>query len=79
MNSKKINKAGGLTIPSDIRRSHNIFPGDAVDIDIEGSRIILTAHIDRCCMCRSENEVVTYKGKVFCEECIKALGGLINE
>lgn len=79
MKSKKLNKAGGLTIPSGVRRDHNIFPGDAVDIESDGSRIIITAHTDRCFICHSEIDVVTYKGKIVCGDCIETLGGLIHE
>jgi transcriptional pleiotropic regulator of transition state genes len=79
MKFKKITKSGGITIPSDVRRSFNLQPGDAVDIDIRGNTIRITAHIDRCFICREEQNVVAYQGKAFCPKCIKALGGMINE
>ncbi len=78
MKSKKITKAGGLTIPSDLRRALNLIPGDAVDIEQEGRTLIITPHIERCFICQSECNVVSYKGKSFCSECIKGLGGLID-
>lgn len=78
MKSKKITKAGGITIPADVRRNHNLFPGDAVDIASNGSQIVFTAHMDRCFICQDEHDVVNYEGKTFCQNCIKALGGMIN-
>ncbi len=79
MKSKKITKSGGITIPAEVRRNHNLFPGDAVDIDSSGNQIIITAHMDRCFICQNEHDVVNYQGKSFCRECIKELGGLISE
>lgn len=79
MKYKKITKAGGITIPSDVRRTFNLMPGDAVDIDAQGNKIVITAHIDRCFICRNEHDVVSYQGKAFCKKCIKALGGMANE
>jgi len=79
MKSKKITKFGGMTIPADIRRSANLLPGDAVDIDLQSGKIIITAHIPRCFICDSEHDVWNYQGKKICEACIKAMGGMINE
>jgi len=78
MASKKITKSGAITIPADMRRSVNLFPGDAVDIEEKDGKIVISAHINRCFVCRSEVDVVVYKGKAFCKSCIKALGGMIN-
>lgn len=78
MKSKKITKSGGLTIPADMRRSVNLAAGDAVDIEEQDGKIVISAHIDRCFVCRSEVDVVVYQGKAFCKNCIKALGGMIN-
>lgn len=78
MKSKKITKSGGITIPADVRRDHNIFPGDAVDIDSRGNQIIITTHMDRCFICRNEHNVVNYQGKSFCKACIERLGGMIG-
>lgn len=79
MKSKKLTKSGGMTIPSDIRRELNLQPGDAVDIDNQGDKLIITSHIDRCFVCQAEEDTVKYQGKVFCRQCIETLGGMISE
>lgn len=78
MRSKKITKSGGITIPADMRRSVNMLAGDAVDIEQDGSKLIISGHIERCFICRAEQDVVIYQGKAVCVDCIKALGGLAN-
>jgi len=78
MKSKKLTKAGGMTIPSDLRRELNLQPGDAVDIDNQGDKLIISAHIDRCFICQEEQDTVKYRGKVFCRQCIETLGGMIK-
>jgi len=78
MKSKKLTKSGGMTIPSDLRRELNLQPGDAVDIDNQGDKLIISAHIDRCFICQEEQDTVKYRGKVFCRQCIETLGGMIK-
>lgn len=79
MKSKKITKSGGITVPSDIRRASNLMPGDAVDIEQQGRKIIITPHINKCFICREERDVIAYQDKFFCKACIKALGGMVND
>lgn len=79
MKSKKITKAGGLTIPADMRRSLTLLAGDAVDIEEQSGKLVISAHINRCFVCQSEHDVVLHMGKGFCRNCIETLGGMIHE
>lgn len=79
MKFKKINKAGGLTIPADLRRDLGFDSGDAVDLVIEGGNIVVKPHVQKCLFCESDKKVVVYKNKRVCSSCIKELGGIINE
>lgn len=79
MKFKKINKAGGLTIPADLRRDLGFDSGDAVDLVIEGGNIVVKPHVQKCLFCEGDKQVVVYKNKRVCSSCIKELGGLINE
>jgi len=79
MKSKKLTKAGGFTIPAEVRRSINLLPGDAVDIEEQPGRIIISAHVPRCFFCESEQAVLRYRGKKVCRSCITEMGDMINE
>ena len=70
---KKISKSGGLTIPSDIRREFDYTPGDAVDINVEKGKLIITPHTPRCTFCSGVSKVEKYKGKGVCKACVTIL------
>ncbi|WP_432718389.1 AbrB/MazE/SpoVT family DNA-binding domain-containing protein [Pectinatus frisingensis] len=70
-NNKKINKSGGITIPSSLRRDFGIEAGDkvAVDVNPKNGDIILHRNEGSCMFCGSE-EVILYKGRYLCRSCI---------
>lgn len=75
MNTKRVTKAGSISIPVGLRREQNIHSGDAMDIEISSSgRIILNPHNPRCVFCSSTEDVKLYMGKGICSTCISAAG-----
>lgn len=67
---KVIGKAGGLTIPSSIRREYNFLAGEAVDIAVEDGRIVVSQHTPRCGFCQGTENVGRYMGKNICRDCV---------
>lgn len=67
---KVISKAGGLTIPADIRREYNFLGGEAVDITIDDGRLIVGPHTPRCLFCRGVEGVRKYMGRNVCQSCV---------
>jgi len=78
MKSKRINKSGGLTIPSDIRRDLGFDAGSAVDLSVEGGKVVIEAHTPRCSICDSVEDLIVYKDKRFCKGCITEMGKEAN-
>lgn len=78
-NHKKINKAGGLTIPAGLRRDLGINSGDAVDLVIDGGNVVVKPHVEKCLFCNSDKGVLVFNNKRVCTSCIKELGGMIHE
>ncbi len=77
--SKRISKAGGVTIPADIRRDMGFDSGSAVDISVSRGSLIVAPHTPRCCFCDSTENVKVHMNKRVCAKCIKSMGELINE
>lgn len=71
---KVISKGGGLTIPADIRREHNLLGGQAVDITVEDGRLVVSQHTPRCTFCQSPENVSKYMGKHVCTPCVTRMG-----
>lgn len=76
--SKVISKAGGLTIPSDIRREYNSFlSGEAVDMTVEDGNIVIAPHTPRCIFCKGIEGVGKFKDRNVCKECVTAMAEVI--
>lgn len=75
MNTKRVTKSGGISIPVGLRRELNLQPGDALDVEVDGiGRVILAPHLPRCVFCGSTKGVVTYNGKGICQACADVVG-----
>lgn len=75
MNTKRVTKSGGISIPVGLRRELSLQPGDALDVEVDGQgRVILAPHLPRCVFCTSTDGVVTYNGKGICQACANVIG-----
>lgn len=75
MNTKRITKSGGVSIPVGLRRDLSLQPGDALDVEVDGEgRVILIPHLPRCVFCGTTDSVVTYNGKGICQACANVIG-----
>ena len=69
---KKISKAGGLTIPADIRRDYDFAQGDAVSIVEDDGKLIIQKYNPECFFCGAHS-VKKYKGRYICPKCVAAM------
>lgn len=70
---RKISKAGGITIPSDMRRELGIQPGDGFELQVNqvNGTINLSRYRTRCIFCEGTENVKTLYGKGICINCMK--------
>ena len=75
MNTKRVNKSGGISIPVGLRRELAIQPGDALDVETDAQgNVILKRHLPRCVFCGSTEEVTLLMGKGICRTCAGQIG-----
>jgi len=70
---RKVDILGRIVIPKELRDSLDIEDKDPLEIFVEGDRIILKKYNPSCIFCGSSTDVVLYKEKLICEECIKSI------
>ena len=71
---RQVDELGRIVIPKEIRKSKGISPEDPIEIYVEGDRIILEKYQNACTFCGTTlAELKSYKGKMICTDCIKAL------
>lgn len=73
---RKLDELGRITLPIELRRSLQLDEKDALEIFVEGDRIILTKHRDCDIFTGSQKDLIEYMGKPVSRETIKELAEL---
>ncbi|MBP1932438.1 AbrB/MazE/SpoVT family DNA-binding domain-containing protein [Ammoniphilus resinae] len=70
---RKVDELGRVVIPIELRRTLGIGEKDALEIYVDGERIILKKYEPACIFCGSAEGVSHFKGKVVCMDCISQM------
>lgn len=70
---RKVDELGRIVLPIELRRTLDIDVKDALEIFVEGNQIILNKYEPACIFCNQANDIINYKGKNICHNCIKDL------
>ncbi len=72
---RKVDELGRIVLPIELRRTLDISERDALEIYVDGASIILKKYQPACIFCDDAKDVVSYKGKNICANCLKELRG----
>ncbi|KAF0195600.1 MAG: transcriptional pleiotropic regulator of transition state protein [Bacillota bacterium] len=75
---RKVDELGRVVIPIELRRTLGIDEKDSLEIYVDGEKIILKKYEPACIFCHSAEQVVNYKGKNICNDCLKLLSEQIR-
>lgn len=67
---RKVDELGRVVIPIELRRTLGIGEKDALEIYVDGDRIILKKYEPACIFCGQADEIIHFKGKNICPACI---------
>ncbi len=70
---RKVDELGRIVLPIELRRTLDIKEKDSLEIYVDGNQIILRKYEPACIFCNSAVNVVNFKGKNICTECVKQL------
>ena len=70
---RKIDDLGRMVIPAELRRTLNIETKDALEIFIDGEKIILKKYEPACIFCNNAANITTFNGKNICQECLEEM------
>lgn len=70
---RKIDELGRIVLPIETRRSLDLNPGDGVEIFVEKDKIILQKYAPSCIFCGEADDVVTFKNKRVCRNCLEEM------
>ncbi len=70
---RKVDELGRVVIPIELRRTLDIAEKDALEIYVDGDKIILRKYEPACIFCGEATEVVNFHNKRICRSCLQAL------
>lgn len=70
---RKVDELGRVVLPIELRRTLDIAEKDALEIYVDGPTIILKKYEPACIFCENARDVIVYRGKNICQECMSTL------
>lgn len=73
---RKVDELGRIVVPIELRSTMDIAVKDELEIFVDGDRVILKKYHPACIFCEETHNVVDYKGKMVCRNCLSELYAL---
>ena len=70
---RKVDELGRIVLPIELRRTLDIAEKDSLEIYVDDDSIILRKYQPACIFCDNARDVVVFRGKNVCKDCIKSL------
>ena len=70
---RKVDELGRIVLPIELRRTRGIEERDRIEIFVDGESIILRKYQPACIFCDNAKDIINYKGKNICPDCIRAM------
>ncbi len=70
---RQLDTLGRVVLPIELRRTMDIGVKDMLEIFVEDDQIILKKYHPSCIFCSDARDVIPYKGKLVCKNCLKEL------
>ena len=70
---RKVDELGRIVLPSELRKKLGIDVKDSLEIYVSGESIILKKYLPACVFCGHANEIITFRGKNVCKNCLKQM------
>lgn len=70
---RKVDELGRVVLPIELRRTLGIEEKDRIEIFVDGESIILRKYQPACIFCDNAKDIINYKGKNICPDCIRAM------
>ncbi len=72
---RKVDGLGRIVLPIELRRTYELKIGDAVEIYTDDDKIVLKKFQRTCIFCGSSEQVVEYKDRSICADCLNDIKG----
>ncbi len=69
----KIDQLGRIVIPKTLRKKYELEFGDSLELFNEDDGILIKKYHMSCDFCSSDDNLVLFKGKTICKDCLEEL------
>lgn len=73
--TRPVDELGRVVIPKELRRTLDIDEKDRMEIFTDGDTIILRKYQMKCVLCGNDENLVTYRNKHVCRDCLAVIAG----
>ncbi|HJH61884.1 MAG TPA: AbrB/MazE/SpoVT family DNA-binding domain-containing protein [Firmicutes bacterium] len=70
---RKVDELGRIVLPIELRRTLDIAERDPLEIYVEGTSVVLRKYLPACVFCGESRDVINFKDKNVCANCLKEL------
>ncbi len=70
---RKVDELGRIVLPIELRRTLDIEERDEIEFCLDGDTLVLRKYEESCLFCSSPRDLVSYRGKNVCVECIREM------
>lgn len=79
--SKKLSKHGSITFPAALRREYGLSDGEKFSIHVDGEdgTILLQRTQGNCMFCRSDKELIVFRGRFICSCCVQGMDAEVSD
>ena len=70
---KKIDNLGRVVVPKGYRLMLGLKPGDPLDVEVDGDRLVIAPHLEGCLFCGGSGELQVYHSKKICSDCVEQI------
>ena len=67
---RKVDELGRVVIPIELRRTLGINIKDALEIYVDGEKIVLKIYDPACIFCGNADNIKLFSGRIVCQDCI---------
>lgn len=76
---RKVDDLGRIVIPAGLRRTLGIQEGDALEVLVDGDRVVLAKPSVSCVFCGNEHHLQPFRDKAVCRGCVASVGEIDGE
>ena len=73
---RKIDEQGRIVLPIELRRTLELEEQNELEIYLDDDKVILKKYEPACVFCASSYDLVSYRGRKVCMECIQAMNDI---